>query len=144
MFAAYHAVQCAAKCDVTAMRVSFCGMDASATPFPAGGTQIPAARAAQGSKEETPCTALGCTSKCHSKLHALLCPDCILILSHQCGLQGSRPERANRPLQTLRPKLILTLCFLQLLEHAGISTKIVTKIQSSFDTRCIMTNLNLW
>jgi hypothetical protein len=83
-------------------------------PFPAGGTQIPAARAAQGSKEETPCAALGCTSKCHSKLHALLCPDCILILSHQCGLQGSRPERANRPLQTLRPKLILTLCFLQL------------------------------
>jgi hypothetical protein len=62
MFAAYHAVQCAAKCDVTAMRVSFCGMDGTRAPR-ATPSRPPAhtnpRRSLQGRKEETPCAHLG-------------------------------------------------------------------------------------
>lgn len=52
MFAAYHAVQCAAKCDVTAMRVSFCGMDASATPSRPAAHKSPPLALRRGAKRK--------------------------------------------------------------------------------------------
>lgn len=158
MFAAYHAVQCAAKCDVTAMRVSFCGMDAYAAR-PARSLSLshpPLARninpRASSCRGGNTLRALGCTSKCHSKLHALLCPDCILILSHQCGL-GSREEggRESPLLYYLWWILVFSnwfsLCFLLLFctTENRFSFKTCTKIQwFSFFNFGLWLSLNIW